>query len=156
MRMQRTQAKISRARRGAAAIEFAVVSPLLFLLVLGMFEVGRFVNVGEMCTSASRYGARQATVSGATVADVQTQTKSYLNSSGVKGSAATVTVEAETVAGSGSFTGTSDLSTVPVGSAIRVTVRVDFTQVTWLPGGFFAGVLPSNISGVTVMRKEST
>lgn len=143
-------------RRGAAVIEFAVCAPLLFLLILGMFEVGRYINVGEMATSASRFGARLATVSGTTAADVDTQTKQFLQSSGVNSAAATVTVEAEAVAGSGSFATTADLSTVAVGAAIRISVNVDFTQVTWIPNGFFAGVLPSNVAGVTVMRKESS
>lgn len=143
-------------RRGAAIIEFAVCAPLLFLLILGMFEVGRYINVGEMVTNASRYGARQASLTGATVSTVQTQTKTFLTSSGVNSTAATVTVENETSPGNGTFVSTSDLATVQVGSAVRIKVTADFTKVTWVPKGFFKSVLPSSISGVTVMRKEST
>ncbi len=142
--------------RGAAVVEFAVCAPLLFLLVLGMFEVGRFVNVGEIATHASRFGARQASVASATVTDVVNKTRQYLTDSAVKGAAATIAVEAETAAGSGTFTGVTDLSTVAVGTAIRVRVTVDFGQVTWLPGGPLKSVLPSNITGQSVMRKEST
>lgn len=146
----------NRDRRGAAVIEFAVVSPLLFLLVLGMFEVGRFVNVGEIATAAARFGAREASLSGATVASVQTRTLQYLTSSGVNSAAATVTVENESTVGSGAFGVTGNLSTVPVGAAIRIRVDVNFAQVTWVPGGFFGGVLPANVSGISIMRKEST
>ncbi|MBY0585564.1 pilus assembly protein [bacterium] len=143
-------------RRGAAVVEFAVCAPLLFLLILGMFEVGRFVNVGEIATHASRFGARQASVASATVVDVVARTRQYLNDASVKGSAATITVEAETAAGNGTFAGVTDLSTVAVGSAIRVRVDVDFSQVTWLPGGPLRTILPGTIGGTTVMRKEST
>jgi Flp pilus assembly protein TadG len=148
--------KATTGRRGAAIIEFAVCAPLLFLLILGMFEVGRYINVGEMVTNASRYGARQAALSGATVSTVQTQTKTFLSSSGVNAATATVAVENETSPGNGAFAATSDLSSVPVGSAVRIRVTVDFAQVTWVPQGFFKSVLPSTISGVTVMRKESS
>lgn len=146
----------SRDRRGAAVIEFAVCAPLLFLLILGMFEVGRYINVGEMCTNASRYGAREASLSGATIANVETRTKQYLQDSGVSSGSATVTVENETVAGNGTFVTTADLSQVPVGAAVRIRVTVNFAQVTWLPNGFFADVLPATIGGISVMRKEST
>jgi Flp pilus assembly protein TadG len=137
-------------------VEFAVCAPLLFLLVLGMFEAGRFVNVGEIATHASRFGARQASVAGATVTDVVNRTRQYLTDSAVRGSAATISVESETAAGSGTFTTVTDLATVAVGTAIRVRVNVDFSQVTWLPGGPLRTILPTTIGGTTVMRKEST
>ena len=143
-------------RSGAAVIEFAVCAPLLFLLILGLFEVGRYINAGEIATAASRFGAREATVAGANVASVTSRTQTYLQSSGIKPSAATITIESEAVAGSNSFGATSNLSAVPVGAAIRIRVNLQFSQVTWLPNGFFNGILPQTIPGVTVMRKEST
>jgi Flp pilus assembly protein TadG len=151
----RVQVKARAQRRGAAVIEFAVCAPLLFLLILGMFEVGRYINVGEVATQASRYGARQATVANATLSSVSTQVNNYLDASGVKSAAATIKLEAETAVGNSTFAVVSDLSTVTTGSAIRVTVEVDFPQVTWVPGGFFRNVLPAKIPAVTVMRKES-
>jgi Flp pilus assembly protein TadG len=143
-------------RSGAAAVEFAVVSPLLFFVMFGMFQVGRFINVGEIATTASRYGARQASVASSTVASVGTQVNSFLASTGIPASAATTKVEAETTSGSGAFSLCSNLSTVPVGAAVRVTVTINFAQVAWVPNGFFGMTLPTNIQGVTVMRKEST
>ncbi|HEY1378777.1 MAG TPA: TadE/TadG family type IV pilus assembly protein [Gemmataceae bacterium] len=51
-----------RARRGAAAVETAVVLSLTFLLVLGVFEYGRFLMVFNMTEYAAREGARMASV----------------------------------------------------------------------------------------------
>lgn len=51
--------------RGQALVEFAVVTPLLFLLVLGTLEVGRFVFHYELVNNAAREGARYAIVHGA-------------------------------------------------------------------------------------------
>jgi Flp pilus assembly protein TadG len=49
-------------RRGAAAVEFAVCAPLLFLLLLGLWEVGRITEVGNVMWNSSREGARDASL----------------------------------------------------------------------------------------------
>jgi len=48
--------------RGVAAIEFALVTPVLILLVLGIIEFGWLFNGWVTITSAAREGARIATV----------------------------------------------------------------------------------------------
>jgi Flp pilus assembly protein TadG len=48
-----------RARAGTAAIEFALVGPMLFFLVLGMCQFGITVNQYLTLTNAVRSGARQ-------------------------------------------------------------------------------------------------
>lgn len=52
--------KPERRRTGVAAVEFAVTMPLLFLLMLGTWEVGRLVQVYQILNSAVREGARLA------------------------------------------------------------------------------------------------
>ena len=44
--------------RGAAAVEFALVIPVLLLLVFGMLEFSRAYNVQISLTNAAREGAR--------------------------------------------------------------------------------------------------
>lgn len=44
--------------RGAAAVEFAIVVPLLLALVLGIVEFSRIYNVQIVVTNAAREGAR--------------------------------------------------------------------------------------------------
>ena len=44
-------------REGSAMIEFAFVAPILFMLLLGIFELGRGLMVTELLTAASRIGA---------------------------------------------------------------------------------------------------
>lgn len=39
--------------RGTAAIEFAVIAPVLIFLILGTFEVGRFVRAGMRVSNAA-------------------------------------------------------------------------------------------------------
>ncbi|MBG6182284.1 Flp pilus assembly protein TadG [Arthrobacter sp. CAN_A214] len=44
--------------RGAVAVEFAVLLPVLILVLLGIMEFGRAFNVQTSLTSAAREGAR--------------------------------------------------------------------------------------------------
>jgi hypothetical protein len=55
----RTNARQNR-REGLAAVELAVVSPLLVLLMIGTWELGRTVQVYQVLNSAVREGARIA------------------------------------------------------------------------------------------------
>src|SRR3954447_16616528 len=52
--------RVPSSRAGAAAVEFAVVLPLIFLLLLGTWEVARLVQVHAILSNAAREGARLA------------------------------------------------------------------------------------------------
>ena len=54
-----------RRSRGQALVEFALVAPMLFLLLIGIFEAGRYVLFLEALNNATREGARYAIVHGA-------------------------------------------------------------------------------------------
>lgn len=49
-------------RSGAVATEFALVLPLLLMLMLGIFEFGRVWNAKQVLTSAAWHAARLAAV----------------------------------------------------------------------------------------------
>lgn len=49
---------IDKSERGAVAVEFAILLPLLLLLVLGIAEFGRAFNAQITLTNAAREGAR--------------------------------------------------------------------------------------------------
>jgi Flp pilus assembly pilin Flp len=52
----------SRDERGAAAVEFAMVLPLLLVMLIGIFEFGRAWNIFQVITDTAREGARMAVV----------------------------------------------------------------------------------------------
>jgi hypothetical protein len=49
-------------QRGAAAVEFAIVSAVFFMLLLGAIEMGRLLWTWNAATEATRLGARMAVV----------------------------------------------------------------------------------------------
>lgn len=50
------------ARRGQAVVEFALVLPLVLILVISVFEFARAWNIQQVLTDAAREGARVAVV----------------------------------------------------------------------------------------------
>lgn len=59
--------------RGAAAVEFALLAPVLLLIVFGIIDFGRALNAQITLTQAAREGARLAAL-GDTAAQVQSHT----------------------------------------------------------------------------------
>jgi Flp pilus assembly protein TadG len=60
--MMRSVGSRSRRERGAAAVEFAIIFPLLFLVIAGLVDFGRFFFDQIQLTNAAREGARAAIV----------------------------------------------------------------------------------------------
>jgi len=80
-------------RRGTAAVELAVVAPLVVGLLVGLLEVGQIVKVNQIVSNAAREGARTASTGVNTYADVQTTVANYLTNAGITNqSGLTVTV----------------------------------------------------------------
>jgi len=126
-------------RRGVAAVEFAVVAPLFFLLILGMIEFGRMIMVQQVITNGSREGARIAVLDGSTTSEVTSAVEEYLRNSAVSGATVTVTPDPPSSAG--------------YGEPVTVTVSVAFNQVSWLPSPMFLG--GNTLVASTVMRRET-
>jgi len=73
-------------RRGAAAVEFAIVANLLFLLVITCIDFARLNMVRNLAQDAAYFAARQAMVPGATkqeATDIAREIMSSLVTTGV-------------------------------------------------------------------------
>ena len=68
--MRRHSVRRLRGEDGAAAVEFAIVSTILFMIVFGIIEFGRTYSQYEVLQGAAREGARRAAV-GASVSAIQ-------------------------------------------------------------------------------------
>ncbi len=129
-------------RQGAAAVEFALVAPLFFLMVFGMIEFGRMVMVQQVITNASREGARIAVLDSqtATASLVANTVSTYLQNAGISGE--TVTIDP------------AEPTSAAYGEPVTVTVRIPFSSVSWLPAPMFINA-NTNLTASTVMRRET-
>jgi Flp pilus assembly protein TadG len=128
-------------RQGAAAVEFALVAPLFFLLVIGMIEFGRAVMVQQVLVNAAREGARLGVLDSttATASTVKAKVVSYLSTGGVTG--ATVTLNP------------AEPTSAAYGESVSVTVSVPYSSVSWLASPWFLG--SKTLSATAVMRRET-
>lgn len=135
--MRATRRRARPDRRGASAVEFAIVAPLFFMLVFGCIEFGRALMVQQILTNASRVGAREAITLNATASEVVTTATNYAASTSVSG----VTVAVS-----------PDPAAAQAGDMVSVTVSVPFNNVSWVPAPWFMG--GASLDATSVMRKE--
>jgi Flp pilus assembly protein TadG len=77
--------------RGLAAVELAVCLPLILTMLVGLWEVGRVVEVQQILNNAAREGARQSSTGQLTNAQVQQVVLNYMKIAGLATTNATVT-----------------------------------------------------------------
>jgi Flp pilus assembly protein TadG len=88
--------------RGTAAVEFALVAPVLFLLILGITQFGITLNNYEMLTGGTEAAARQFSVSrGTSTPSSSTTTALYNAASNLTPASITVTLKVNGAACSG-------------------------------------------------------
>jgi len=142
-----------RREQGAELVEFALVLPLLLLVIVGIFDFGFLFRDYGVITNAAREGARIGVLGGYSNPDVQARAASYLTAAGLTAGLATTTVA----------TAPLTIGTDPV-SGVAVTVPVVSVTVTYphtfgllgpiarLFGGSFGTI---TLTAVSTMRVES-
>ena len=113
-------------RRGAAAVEFAIVAVFLAPLLIGVWEVGRMVEVQQYLSNAVREGGRQASTGIRDVNAVKQTVVNYLAQNGITASVSEVTVTNET------DKTRSDPRTAKQLDRFRVTIKIPFDRVRWI------------------------
>jgi Flp pilus assembly protein TadG len=110
-------------RQGVAAVELALVLPLFALIVLGMFEMGRAIQVKEVLSNAARKGCRSGALTGANSAAVQNDVRAVLASQGLDTSKATISTLVNDAA--------ADLIAAKPGDKISVQVTLPLSSAAW-------------------------
>jgi Flp pilus assembly protein TadG len=107
-------------------VEAGILLPMLLVLLLGVWEVGRLVEVTQLVHNAAREAGRQASAGNKTMAEVEADALRYLQYAGVRTTGASVTVT--------NMTGSAD--TPPKDAAqldrYQVTVAVPFNNIPWI------------------------
>jgi Flp pilus assembly protein TadG len=136
----------SRGRKGAELIEFALVLPLLLLIIAGIIDFGFLFQSYEAVTNAAREGARVGVLPGYSGADVQARVSSYISASGLPNTAPAATTPRSVATGGG-----------PPVDVIEVTVTYPHAfmvlgPISALLGGSFGTV---TLRAVSSMRVEA-
>lgn len=130
------------ARSGAALVEFALVAPLLLLVMIGMIEVGRGIMVTEILGHAARIGARTGAISTGTSSSVTTTVNDLMSGASLSGHTLEVRVNGVV----------SNLSTAKTGDEITVAVSIPYSNVTWVGNPRFLD--GKSLRGQCTMRRE--
>lgn len=76
----------ARRERGAELIEFALILPLILVLIMGIFDFGLAFQRYEVITNAAREGARLGSLAANySVADIQGRVNTYCVAAGLPG-----------------------------------------------------------------------
>jgi Flp pilus assembly protein TadG len=113
------------ARRGTAAVELAILLPLIVTLLFGIWEVGRLIDVQHLLTNAAREGGRQASTGLLGVSSVQTVVVSYLQDAGLPTQNVVVNVDNLTAPG------VSPRNAAQL-DRFQITVSIPFADVRWI------------------------
>jgi Flp pilus assembly protein TadG len=110
--------------RGAVAVEFALVAPVLIMLLLGIMEFGRAYNVQVSLSSAAREGVRVMAI-GNNQAAALTATKN-----------AAVSLSPALVDSNIAITFNNGTSSCSVGAQVTVTITYTLSTLTGIAGPF--------------------
>jgi Flp pilus assembly protein TadG len=119
----------ARNQRGAAAVEFALIAPLLLVLVMGIIDFGWMLMKANLVNNASRDAARVASLSG-TYADIDSSVDAELASAGIAAADATVVITCTNTSGTNCENNAVSYDT-NAASGSRVTVTITYTH-RWL------------------------
>ncbi len=125
-------------RRGAAVVEFAVISPLLLTMLFGIIEYGYIFMVRQSLTNAAREGCRIAVLQTSEIpySEVTERVDGMMAPTGLSGYTTTMT------------------HATPADTTESVTISIPIADVSLL-GNFF-GARTGNLEGTCSMRKEGT
>ena len=123
----RTDLLIADSRRGAAAVELAVVTPVLLILVLGIIESGQAISVRQSMLDAARGACRLATLENVTNQQALDQIDAAMSTARISQFSATVSP--------------TPLTSANKGDLVSVQISANFNDVSWLPiPNYFAGL----------------
>ncbi|MGH7258054.1 MAG: TadE/TadG family type IV pilus assembly protein, partial [Nitrospiraceae bacterium] len=125
--------------RGAAAVEFAILLPVLMLILFGIIEFGMVMYSREIITNASREGARTGIVQATakpTAGQIQTVVTNYLTGTGIDPNQVTI-----------------NITGVGLAAPNTLTVTVAYPYNFFVPALLGLGN-SINLTGQTVMRHE--
>lgn len=138
--------------RGQSVVEFALVLPVLMLLMLIAVDFGRLFFTTIQLTNAAREGVSYAATNPTDTATIQARVATEANVQAQQGQGAiTVSTACANSAGTTIACSAATLGTAASGNTIKVVTREAFTFLTPLINGFFGGNLQVGASASAVV-----
>jgi Flp pilus assembly protein TadG len=134
-----------RSEQGSQLIEFAIVVPILLLVLAGNFDFGMMFRTFEVVTNAAREGARVGVLPGYAPADVQTRVDAYIAAAGLTDPYTVNVVNVPVATGAGTFTA----------RAVTVNYTYPFVVLGPIAAFFGGGFATIPLQAVSVMRTEA-
>lgn len=131
-------------RRGAVALETALMMPFFLLLLVGIMEFGRAVMILQITTNAAREATRLCVIRGTTDEQVTKVVADYLSSAKISPTGQVIEIR------NNSGTAVS-LATIPSHAEATVFVSVPFQENSLGMTQWFVG---DTISSEVSMRRE--
>jgi len=129
-----------RTRRGLAAVEMALVLPLLLTLIFGMIEYGWMFLKSQQITNAARQGARVAARADATTGHALTSIAEAMADAGLAESDYLITVTP------------ADVTGLDSGQLFSVAISVPYDEIRLLGLPFVP--TPASLQASTTMARE--
>jgi Flp pilus assembly protein TadG len=147
-----------RRERGAELIEMAMVTPILLMIMAGIFDFGMLFRSWEVVTNAAREGARIGSLPNYSAEDIRLRVQEYMALSGV---AAACSVEVDSCTPSVALCHVcvqSDTVALTASTAstrlVTVSTRQPLPSLSVI-GTFFGGSFSSvNVASTSQMRTE--
>jgi Flp pilus assembly protein TadG len=128
-------------RRGTAAVEFVVVLPFLVPLLIGLWEVGRLVEVEQVLANACRDGGRQIATGNVSISTAQTEMVNVLARNGITANTSQINITNVTNASRNDPTTCNQLD------QWHIQIQIPFNSVRW--------ILLNQVTNVTTLTGQS-
>lgn len=132
-------------RRGAVAVEVALMMPFLATMILGITEVGQVQRAQCYISEAAYVGGVVGSLPGSSNSQIISDVKTFLTSCKMTATSAVITIKVNDA--------TADISTAKRNDKISVTVAIPVSAVSWYGTHCF---IPQNsyVSKTVVMLKQ--
>jgi len=142
---RRRRTRAAGARKGIAAVEFAVLAPCLAVLLLGMFEMSRGIMVKEVLNDAARRACRVGVLPNKANSDVTATITNILTDNNLPTTHVTTTIQVNGV--------TVDCSTAQQSDKITVKISIPTSDTFWISTYFLKSTSLESDS-ITMMRQD--
>jgi Flp pilus assembly protein TadG len=139
--------------RGAVAVEFGLIAPLLILLVFGIIDFGWMYNRNTVVDNVARDAVRTASLSGS-YADVESTITSELASYGIPAAKVDYSITCTNANGSNCANNAASVDgNATSGSSVQVSI--EYTHDLMTPVGMVCGLFGGQCAGNQVQLSKT-